>query len=189
VYSLLSLPPAFRTPRTRTMNPTTRCVYARRNPYARSGRHFRCVARYAATDTRLTRSRSRFFFSPLSAQTSESTAFMNDPALDERAALLPNKRVVTAASTCVRVAVAGVCVVAGCPVAAVAYTRVDGVRALTNTQSWLGSSATNPPPPGAGHGSDDYSSFTNPTPPRGGPRLGRLPRHHGLRANLRRERY
>ena len=108
---------------------------------------------------------------------------MNDPTLDERAALLHNKRVVTAASTCVRVAVAG------CPVAAVAYTRVDGVRALTNTQSWLGSSATNPPPPGAGHGSDDYSSFTNPTPPGGGPRLGRLPRHHGLRANLRRERY
>jgi hypothetical protein len=48
---------------------------------------------------------------------------MNDPALDERAALLPNKRVVMAASTCVRVAVAGVCVVAGCAVAAVAYAR------------------------------------------------------------------
>jgi hypothetical protein len=72
---------------------------------------------------------------------------MNVPDQNERAALLPNKRVVHPAGSWVRVAVAGTLVVAGCAVAAVAFTRADGVHALlANTQSRLGGSSPRPGP-------------------------------------------
>jgi len=59
---------------------------------------------------------------------------MNVPSQDESAALLPQKRVTTPASSWVRKALAGTCVVAGCAVAAVAYTRAGG-SSVANTQS------------------------------------------------------